>query len=118
MISLKEHSKTTGQIEILLKKGFKNLSYEELVRLEELGNEVADFEKEHYTIPAPETLSEMIELRMYELKLNQKSLAERMGISPAKLSLILNGKQEPDLFFLKQCKKVLNIPAEFILEHA
>ena len=40
------------------------------------------------------------------------------GISPAKLSLILNGKQEPDLFFLKQCKKVLNIPAEFILEFA
>ncbi len=115
---LKGHSKTTAQIEILLKKGFKNLSGDELARLEALGKEVAVFEKEHYAIPAPETLSEMIELRMYELKLNQKSLAERMGISPPKLSLILNGKQEPDLFFLKQCKKVLNIPAEFILEYA
>jgi len=118
MISLKEHSKTTAQIEILLKKGFKNLSVDELARLEALGNEVAVFEKEHYAIPAPESLTEMIELRMYELKLNQKSLAERMGISPAKLSLILNGKQEPDLFFLKQCRKVLNIPAEYILEFA
>lgn len=108
----------TSDIELLLKRGFTNLSPDELVKLEALGNEVAVFEKEHYAIPAPESLTEMIELRMYELKLNQKSLAERMSISPAKLSLILNGKQEPDLFFLKQCKKVLNIPAEFILEYA
>lgn len=118
MISEHNYNSMTAQIEILLKKGLKNLSVDELARLEALGNEVAVFEKEHYAIPAPESLSEMIELRMYELKLNQKSLAERMGISPAKLSLILNGKQEPDLFFLKQCKKVLNIPAEFILEFA
>ncbi len=118
MINESNYHSTTAQIEALLRKGFKNLSDHELALLEELGKEVAAFEKEHYAIPAPETLSEMIELRMFELKLNQKSLAERMGVSPAKLSLILNGKQEPDLFFLKQCKKVLNIPAEFILEHA
>lgn len=108
----------TSELELLLKRGFNNLSPEEIVTLKNLSNNVALFEKEHYAIPAPESLTEMIELRMYELKLNQKSLAERMGISPAKLSLILNGKQEPDLFFLKQCKKVLNIPAEFILEYA
>ena len=95
-----QYSKTTSELELLLKKGFNNLSPEEIGTLKSLSNKVAVFEKEHSAIPAPETLSEMIELRMYELKLNQKSLAERTGISPAKLSLILNGKQEPDLFFL------------------
>lgn len=118
MISANQYNENTAHIEKLLHKGFKNLSVDEFALLEALSNEVAVFEKEHYAISAPESLSEMIELRMYELKLNQKSLAEKMGISSAKLSLVLNGKQEPDLFFLKQCKKVLNISAEFILEYA
>lgn len=112
------YNQKTAQIETLLNKGFKNLSENELAQLAAMGKEVEIFEKQHYTIAAPETLSEMIELRMYEMKLNQKSLAERMGISSAKLSLILNKKQEPDLSFLKQCKRILNIPAEFILDYA
>lgn len=113
-----EYKMIIGEIEKLLQKGFANLSKEELNLLEDWSKEVALYEKNNYSIPAPETLSEMIELKMYEMKLSQKELAERMGVSAAKLSLILNGKQEPDLAFLKQCKRVLGISAEFILESA
>ncbi len=113
-----EYKILLAEIEQHLQKGFSNLSKEELNHLELLSKKVALFEQKNYSIPAPETLPEMIELKMYEMKLTQKELAETMGVSQAKLSLILNGKQEPDLAFLKQCKKVLGISAEFILEHA
>jgi HTH-type transcriptional regulator / antitoxin HigA len=113
-----EYKKVAGQIEVLLQRGFANLSPDELKQLEAWGRQVAHFERENYAIPVPDTLPEMIELKMYEQKLNQKALAQRMGISSAKLSLIMNGKQEPDLTFLKQCKRVLGISADFILEHA
>jgi HTH-type transcriptional regulator/antitoxin HigA len=113
-----EYKMLVAEIEHHLQKGFSNLSKEELNQLEVWSNKVALFEQKNYSIPAPETLPEMIELKMYEMKLTQKELAERMGVSPAKFSLIINGKQEPDLAFLKQCKKVLGISAEFILDHA
>lgn len=60
----------------------------------------------------------MIEMRMFELKLKQKDLAEKLNVSNAKLSLIMNGKQKPDIDFLKAVHSQLQVDAEFILEHA
>jgi HTH-type transcriptional regulator/antitoxin HigA len=114
----REYKAAIGKIETLLKQGFAALTQQQLTELEELSREVAAFEKTHYPVPAPQSLAEMIELRMYEMRLNQKQLAQLFGISPAKLSLILNGKQEPDLIFLKKCRHELNIPADFILDFA
>jgi HTH-type transcriptional regulator / antitoxin HigA len=107
-----------SEIEKLLQQGFSNLDKTELKKLEKWSREVAGFEEMNYAIPKPDTLAEMIELRMYEMRITQKELAARMGVSQAKLSLILNGKQEPDISFLKQCKHVLGISSDFILEHA
>jgi len=50
--------------------------------------------------------------------LKQKDLAKKLKISDAKLSLIMNGKQKPDIDFLKAVYFELKVDAEFILEHA
>lgn len=55
---------------------------------------------------------------MFELKLKQKDLAEKLNVSNAKLSLIMNGKQKPDIAFLKAVHTQLQVDANFILEHA
>jgi HTH-type transcriptional regulator/antitoxin HigA len=60
----------------------------------------------------------MIEMRMFEMRLKQKDLAKKLKISDAKLSLIMNGKQKPDIDFLKAVHSELNVDAEFILRHA
>jgi HTH-type transcriptional regulator/antitoxin HigA len=101
-----------------LAKGFSNLSSTETDALQDLSRSIANYENVAYPIARPETLAEMVELRMYQRKLNQKQLADLMEISPSKLSLILTGKREPDLAFLKNCKKKLSIPADFILDCA
>lgn len=101
----------------LMNKGEGNLNEEELMKLHSAALSAQAYEKKHYYVQPPRTLEGMIELRMYELKLKQKDLAETLGVSGAKLSLILNGKQKPDIPFIKAVYTKLNVPADFILTH-
>ena len=105
------------KIDFFLKKGFNNLTKEETKELETISKFVASFEKEYYPIPEPTTLAEMIELKMYELRLTQKKLSEILKIAPDKLSMILNGKRKPDVSFLKAAHQKLGIDATFLLSH-
>ena len=51
------------------------------------------------------------------MKLRQKDLAKTLGVSNTKLSLILNGKQKPDIQFIKAIHAKLNVSADFIMQH-
>ena len=103
------------RIDTLMKKGEGNLTKKENIELRQLALNAQTYEKSIYTIPAPTTIEGMIELRMYEMKLKQHQLAEKLGVSNAKLSLILNGKQKMDLNFLKAVHRVLKVDADFLL---
>jgi transcriptional regulator with XRE-family HTH domain len=54
---------------------------------------------------------------MFENKLSQAKLADKLGIGKPKLSQILNGKRQPDVTFLKAIYSELHIDPKFILEH-
>lgn len=111
------YSKVMEKIDNLMAKGSKNVSEEELAEIQKLAMAAQQFEQEKYTIESPSTLSGMIEMKMFEMRLKQKDLAKKLNVSNTKLSLILNGKQKPDIDFLKRIHKELNVNAEFILEH-
>lgn len=106
------------KIDSLMAKGSPNVSKKELAEIKRLALAAQEYEQAKYKIDLPTTLSGMIEMKMYEFKLKQKDLAEQLDISTAKLSLILNGKQKPDVAFLKAVHKHLHIDAAFLLEHA
>jgi HTH-type transcriptional regulator/antitoxin HigA len=101
----------------IMNKGEGNLSPDEASKLYTMALAAQAFEKEHYYVEPPRTFEGMIELRMYEMKLKQKDLAATLGVSNTKLSMILNGKQKPDIPFIKAVHTKLNVPADFILEH-
>jgi transcriptional regulator with XRE-family HTH domain len=65
----------------------------------------------------PRTIAEVVELKMFEHKMNQARLAEKLGLGKSKVSEILSGKRKPDIPFLKGIYKVLKIDADFLLEH-
>jgi len=113
----KEYQAAIEQIEIFIKKGFLHLTQKETKELEAISKSVAAYEKEYYPVPKPTSLSEMIELKMYELRLTQKKLSDILKIAPDKLSMILNGKREPDVAFLKAAYQKLGIDADFLLSH-
>lgn len=102
----------------LMNKGEGNLTQKEKDRVSLLGAAIQSYEKKLYPIEMPKTIEGMVELKMYEHKLNQAALAKKLKLSTTKLSLILNGKQKPDIRFLKGVRKELNIDADFILDHA
>jgi HTH-type transcriptional regulator / antitoxin HigA len=114
----KEYQAAIGQIEVFIKKGFLHLTQKETKELETISKSVAAYEKEYYPVPKPTSLAEMIELKMYEMRLTQKKLSGILKVTPDKLSMILNGKREPDIAFLKAAYQKLGIDADFLLTHA
>ena len=107
-----------AKIDALMAKGSDKVSAKELAEIKRLAIAAQSYEQEKYVIDLPTTLAGMIEMKMYELKLRQKDLAQQLNISTAKLSLIMNGKQKPDVAFLKSVHSQLKIDASFLLEHA
>lgn len=112
------YSEVMAKIDGLMAKGSGNVSAEELAEIRRLALLAQGYEKQVYVVDAPSTLSGMIEMRMFEMKLRQVDLAKKLRVSPAKLSLILNGKQKADVDFLKAVHTELKVDANFILEHA
>lgn len=84
------------------------------IELDLLSNLVADYSDEHFAIGKP-TLIEVMKLRMYEMGLNQKKLAEKLGISQSRVSEYLNGKVEPTLSVARKISEVLHIDADIVL---
>jgi HTH-type transcriptional regulator/antitoxin HigA len=113
-----DYSDLMAKLNKLMTKGSKNVSEEELAEIRKLALMAQEYEQKKYLIEAPSTLVGMIEMRMFEMRLKQKDLAKKLNVSDAKLSLIMNGKQKPDIDFLKAVHSELKVNAEFILEHA
>lgn len=84
------------------------------VELVLLSNLVADYEDVKYPVKKP-SLIEVIKLRMYEMGLNQSSLAYRLGMNPSKVSEILSGKSEPTLKQARKISQVLGISPSIVL---
>jgi antitoxin component HigA of HigAB toxin-antitoxin module len=119
--SKKDYHETMVRIYQLMDKGENNLSAGELKQLaamtvaaEKYEDEVLDLKP----LAEPKTITEAVELKMFENRMSQAKLADSLGIGKSKLSEILNGKRKPDIPFLKALYKVLKIDAGFLLEHA
>jgi HTH-type transcriptional regulator/antitoxin HigA len=84
------------------------------IELEILSNLVADYSDEHFAIGDPD-LASVIREHMHEQNLSQKELAEKLGVSPSRVSEYLNGKAEPTLSVARRIHTVLHIDAGIIL---
>lgn len=104
------------EIDLLMKKGEGNLTSQELERLLILTDAAENYEDEFEPLQIPSSLSDMIRLKMLQLKLSQHFAAKLLGVSEAKFSLIMNGKQKPDIFFIKAIHVKLKLDANQILE--
>lgn len=107
---------TMKEIESLMKKGEKNLSEKEMERLGALAEAAEAYEDKHDPLPLPESLPDMIRMRMYQMQLTQSFVAKLLGVSDAKFSLIMNGKQKPDIYFIKAIHEKLRMDANLILK--
>jgi len=112
-----EYNNALNKIHLLMKKGEDNLNDADAESITNLANKIQAFEKVHYPFPMPKTIADMVELKMFEKKINRVTLASMLGIDAPKLSQIMNGKRKPDLTFLKALHQKLGIDGNFILDH-
>lgn len=84
------------------------------IELDLLSDLVADYEEVHEPILSP-TLVEVMKLRMYERGLNQKKLAELLGLSTSRISEFLTGKSEPTLQVARDISVKLDIDPSIVL---
>lgn len=66
----------------------------------------------------PQTLTELLELTMFERKLKQRDLARLLDVPETRLSEVLRGKRKPNLDFIKRLHTRLGLDAEFMLKVA
>jgi antitoxin component HigA of HigAB toxin-antitoxin module len=117
----KAYHETMVAVYELMNKGEANLTKKELDKMEAMAKAAEEYEDNVLGLkPAkkPETITALIEQKMYEKKMSQAALAAMLGLGTSKLSEILNGKRKPDVPFLKALYKKLNIDPAFLLDHA
>jgi HTH-type transcriptional regulator/antitoxin HigA len=84
------------------------------IELEILSNLVADYSEKHFALGEP-SLIDIIQLRMYEMGLNQKSLSALIGVSPSRVSEYLTQKSEPTLHVARNISRKLNVSPAVVL---
>ncbi len=111
-----EYNEAINRIEELLIKVGNNTPSRDpkFIELAKLSDLVAEYEEINFPVPKP-TLQEVIELRMFERKLNQNSLAILLGTSPSRISEYLKNKREITLSIARALYQKLNIDPEIIL---
>jgi HTH-type transcriptional regulator/antitoxin HigA len=85
-----------------------------MMELDMLGREVEKYEDIHYPISKP-SFPAVIKLRMYEMGITQKKLAEMLQVSQSYVSGFLRGKSEPSLKIAREISKNLHIDADIVL---
>lgn len=119
--SKKEYHETMVEIYSLMNKGEKNLTKKELTQLSLISNAAEKYEDEVLglkPVKTPKTISEIVELKLFENKMTQAKLADEIGQPKSKVSEILNGKRKADIQFLKGIHKLFKIDASVLLEMA
>lgn len=116
-ITEKQYREAEAKIEGLLPlvKEDTPISNPNYIDLKRVSDIVEAYENEHYPIGSP-TLREVIELRMFEMKLKQKDLAELLETSASRISEYLNGKRDITIEIARALHKKLNIDSDIILQ--
>jgi len=118
--SEKQYHETMILIYDLMNKGEANLTDADTQKLMDMTTSTEKFEDEVLGLKPTKqlgSLTEVIELFMYENKVSQAKLADELGMGKPKLSQILTGKRKPDVSFLKAIYNKLNLDPKFILDH-
>lgn len=116
----KKYHETMISIYDLMNKGEINLTSEEIEQLKNMALAAEKYEDEILQlkpVKQPKSLPEVIALFMYENKLSQAKLADKLGVGKPKLSQILTGRRQPDVLFLKALYRKLNLDPKVILDH-
>lgn len=111
-----EYDRVMSRIEelLLLVNNDTPMDDKNAIELNLLSILIEEYEDIHYPISTPSLIG-ILKLRMYEMDLNQTSLANLLGVSKSRISDYLTGKSEPTLKVAREISKKLKIDADIVL---
>lgn len=112
----RQYEKAIARIEELYRLTDENTPVSDpmMKEMDMLGQAIECYEDIHYPIAKP-TLASVLKLRMYEMGLNQKALADMLKVSRSCISRYVTGKCEPPLRTARLLSQKLGIDANTIL---
>ncbi len=115
IMSKEAYQLTMTEIEKLMKMGEKNLSPANIKRLRDLSKAAEAYEDLHEQMPVSASLRDILSVKFSQMGINQSYGAKLLGISEAKLSQILNGRQKPDVRLLKAIHVQLKVDGNTLM---
>jgi HTH-type transcriptional regulator / antitoxin HigA len=110
-----------AMLDAIIAEGFQGIPEKEK-QFREIAVAIEDYEDNVLKIMPltrkPDSLSDMLRLKMFEFKYKQRDLAQLLDITPTRLSEIMNGKRKVNIDLAKRLYQKLNIDPKFILENA
>lgn len=113
-----EHAALLQRVDALMRINSEETTREQRQHIRAMGEAIMAYEQSIYPISEPKTLEGMLELRMYEMRIEGKDLAQTLGISQEELEMILWEDLKPDEALLKVIKEKLDLPVDLLLNHA
>jgi len=84
------------------------------IELKIMSDIVIEYEKIHFPIGTPK-LADVIKLRLEEEEMTQRAFAQKIGVSPSRISEYLTGKSEPTLKVARAICQLLKIEPSIVL---
>jgi len=84
------------------------------IELSLMSDIVMAYEEKHFPIVSS-PLADVMKIALEEKNISQKALAERIGVSPSRISEYLSGKAEPTLKIARAISKELKIAPAIVL---
>jgi antitoxin component HigA of HigAB toxin-antitoxin module len=104
-----------SRIEDFLARGFENLNAKEANLLDDLSDQVHEYEALKYPMPMASSVSGILQGYMTTHNLNRTKLGKVLQVSGSTISDILNGKKGISFPLAVKMYKILNINAEELL---
>lgn len=115
-INKKQYEFALARVEELLSQVDDNTpaNDKKSIELSVMSDVVIAYEKEHYPIGKP-SIGGLIDLSLEEKKMTQRQLANKIGVSPSRISDYISGRSEPTLKIARLLCSVLNITPDAML---
>lgn len=109
-----EHAAILKKVDALMRIGEANTTREQRQHIRAMGEALMAYEESIYEIPEPSTLEGILELQMYEMRMNHQDLAQTLGITQGELEIIMWEDKKAGIELLNVIREKLDISSEVI----
>lgn len=112
-----EHAAILKKVDALMRINEADTTREQRQHIRAMGEALMAYEQSIYEIPEPSALEGILEMRMYEMRMEHQDLAQMLGISQDELEKIMWDDKKVGIELLNVIKAKLDISPDVISKY-